>query len=163
VNGLALPPRLKAEMHDRQIGHFTSIRSRHFLIPVCEDVWPFSPTGRSPITPDAPGVGVPYVWADQPARFGHFRERHCRGNALHLPYKTTQSRADRDYHPAPFPVALAEHCLRTRWCSILSLYYSMQSDCVCCTHLRLRLDARMRLSDAMKIIDAIEEVAQDNV
>jgi site-specific DNA-methyltransferase (adenine-specific) len=112
VNGLALPPDVRAVMHDRQVGHFASIRSRHFLIPVVEDVWHFSPSGRSPITPDAPGVGVPYVWADQPERFGHFRERHCRGNALHLPYKTTQSRADRDYHPAPFPVALVEHCLR---------------------------------------------------
>ena len=56
--------------------------------------------------------GCPYVFEDQPARFGHNRGLRCRGNVWHIPYKTTQSRADRDFHPAPFPVALVDRCLR---------------------------------------------------
>lgn len=112
LDGSSLPLRLREAMHDRQVGHFPSINSCHFLNPVCEDVWHFTPSGRSPINRTAPGIGVPYVFTDQPARFGHHRERHCRGNAWHIPYKTTQSRADRDFHPAPFPVALVERCLR---------------------------------------------------
>jgi len=37
---------------------------------------------------------------------------HCRGNAWHIPYKTTQSRADRDFHPAAYPVVFVERCLK---------------------------------------------------
>jgi site-specific DNA-methyltransferase (adenine-specific) len=106
------PNQYEGAMHDRQVGHFPSLNSDHFLNPVFEDVWHFTPQGRSPIARTAPGVGVPYVRADQPARFGHNRGLHCRGNVWHLPYKTTRSRRDRDFHPAPFPVALAERCLK---------------------------------------------------
>ena len=68
------------------------------------------PSGRSRI--DRQAIGVHYVWADQPARFGHHRDKHCRGSAWHIPYKTTQSAADRYHHPATFPVELADLCLR---------------------------------------------------
>jgi len=109
LDGSTLPVPLRGAMHDRPVGHFQSISSAHFLNPVTEDIWHFSPSGRSPIDRTAPGVGVPYVCVDQPARFGHNRELHCRGNLWHIPYKTTQSRADRDFHPAPFPVGLPTH------------------------------------------------------
>jgi site-specific DNA-methyltransferase (adenine-specific) len=112
LDGSTLPEELRAAMHERQVGHFASLNSDRYLNPVFEDVWHFSATGDSKIDRTAPGVGVPYVWADQPARFGHHRQRHCRGNALHLPYKTVQSRADRDFHPAPYPVEFAEFFLR---------------------------------------------------
>jgi site-specific DNA-methyltransferase (adenine-specific) len=100
LDGSSLPKHLRDEMDNRQIGHFASINSDYFLNPTAELVWHFSPTGKSPV--DRLAIGVPYVYADQPARFGHHRELHCRGNTWHIPYKTTQSRADRDYHPAPF-------------------------------------------------------------
>jgi len=109
-DGSSLPKDLRAAMHDRQVGHFVSVNSKFFLNPTAEMIWHFSPTGRSPI--DRLAIGVPYVWADQPARFGHHRELHCRGTTWHIPYKTTQSRADRDHHPSPFPVALPERCLK---------------------------------------------------
>jgi site-specific DNA-methyltransferase (adenine-specific) len=112
LDGSTLPEPLRNAMHDRQVGHFPSLNSDRFLNPVFEDIWHFTPTGSSSIDRIAPGVGVTYVWADQPARFGHHRSRHCRGNAWHMPYKTTQSRADRDFHPSPYPVALVERCLR---------------------------------------------------
>jgi site-specific DNA-methyltransferase (adenine-specific) len=112
LDGSTLPRPLREAMHDRQVGHFVSLHSVNYVNPTFEDVWHFSPSGRSPIKPDAEGVGVGYVWADQPERFGHHRTLHCRGAAWHIPYKTTQSKADRDFHPASFPVALAERCLR---------------------------------------------------
>jgi site-specific DNA-methyltransferase (adenine-specific) len=111
LDGSTLPEPLRSQMHDRQVGHFVSLHSNHYLNPTWEDVWHFSPTGRSPVTTDVEGLGVPYVWADQPERFGHNKPRHCRGNAWHIPYKTTQSKADRDYHPSTYPVALARMCL----------------------------------------------------
>jgi site-specific DNA-methyltransferase (adenine-specific) len=127
LDGSSLPKHLRVEMHERQVGHFQSINSEFYLNPTTELVWHFSPAGRSKI--DRLRVGVPYVWADQPARFGHHRTAHCRGSAInipddelcagtgiHRPYKTTQSRADRDYHPAPFPVSLAVFFLRLAGC-----------------------------------------------
>jgi site-specific DNA-methyltransferase (adenine-specific) len=110
LDGSSLPKDLREAVHDRTVGHFTSINSDHFLNNTSELIWHFSPSGRSPI--DRLAIGVPYVWADQPARFGHNRELHCRGNSWHIPYRTTQSRADRDFHPSPFPIALAERCLK---------------------------------------------------
>jgi site-specific DNA-methyltransferase (adenine-specific) len=112
ANSLKADPALHAAMHERTFGYFVSLNSEYFLNPCWEPVYHFKPKGRSPLHRTAEGVGVPYVVKDQPARFGHHRERHCRGNAWHIPYPTTQSRTDRDYHPATFPVALAELCLR---------------------------------------------------
>jgi DNA polymerase I-like protein with 3'-5' exonuclease and polymerase domains/DNA modification methylase len=112
IDGSTLPPHLYKAIHGRQIGHLLPSTSNYYVTQTSEIVWHFSPSGRSDIDVDAPGVGVGYVYQDQPARFGHHRELHCRGNVVHIPYKTTQSRADRDFHPAPFPVALAEYFLR---------------------------------------------------
>lgn len=110
LDGAALPEALRDGMHDRQVGHFVSVNSPYFLNSTGEMIWHFSPSGRSPI--DRLAIGVPYVCKDQPARFGHNRDLHCRGSTWHIPYRTTQSRSDRDFHPAPFPVALADRCLR---------------------------------------------------
>ena len=112
VEGSSLPPPLREAMHERQIGHFVSLNSAKYLNPTTEDIWHLTPGGDLPIDPDAKGVGVGYVWADQPARFGHHRDRHCRGNAWHIPYPTVQSAAERDNHRATFPVALPLMCLR---------------------------------------------------
>jgi site-specific DNA-methyltransferase (adenine-specific) len=114
LDGSSLPKHLRDEMHERQVGHFVSLNSDYYLNPTAEMIWHLTLTGRSKINRLA--VGVPYVWADQPERFGHGRDRHCRGSVVHLPYKTTQSRADRDFHPAPFPVGLPLYCLRLAGC-----------------------------------------------
>jgi site-specific DNA-methyltransferase (adenine-specific) len=114
LNGSSLPEHLHDAMHGRQVGHFVSLNGEHYLNPTGELIWHFSPTGRSKI--DRLAIGVPYVWADQPERFRHGRHVHCRGSCWHIPYKTTQSRADRDFHPAPFPVELPLLCLRLAGC-----------------------------------------------
>jgi len=110
LDGSTLPKHLRNEMDRRTVGHFVSLNSDYFLNPTAEMIWHFSPTGRSRI--DRREIGVPYVWADQPARFGHYRDVHCPGLCWHMPYPTTQSRADRDYHPSPFPVELPLRCLK---------------------------------------------------
>jgi site-specific DNA-methyltransferase (adenine-specific) len=58
---------LRADLHERTIGHMPSLNSEHFLNPGWEHVWHLTPTGRSPI--DRQAIGVPYVHKDQPARF----------------------------------------------------------------------------------------------
>jgi site-specific DNA-methyltransferase (adenine-specific) len=115
-DGRGLPEHLRDAMHERQMGHLLPSTSRYFATQTVEYVWHFSPEGRSPIDVDAPGVGVGYVYPDQPARFGHNRKLHCRGLAVHIPYKTIQSRSDRDYHPSPFPVDLPLYFLRLAAC-----------------------------------------------
>jgi site-specific DNA-methyltransferase (adenine-specific) len=71
---------------------------------------PFESGGISPINVMA--VGVPYVYSDQPARFGHGRDKHSPGDVWHIPYSTKQSNADVDHHPASYPIELAERCLK---------------------------------------------------
>jgi hypothetical protein len=100
---------LRDALHEYTLGHFPSLNSDHYLNPCWEPIYHLTAAGHSKL--DRLAVGVPYVYTDQPARFGHNRDQHCRGNVLHLPYKTTQSRADRDFHPAPFPVELAAYCI----------------------------------------------------
>lgn len=102
---------MRTSLHERTFGHFPSLGAASvFLNPGWEDVWHLTPTGRSPV--DRLAIGVPYVWADQPKRFGHGRDRHCRGNVWHIPYKTTQSRDDRFQHPSPYPRELVTMCLK---------------------------------------------------
>jgi site-specific DNA-methyltransferase (adenine-specific) len=111
LDGSTLPKSLREAMHERQVGHFVSLHSDRYFNPVWEDVWHFTPAGCSSVTTDVEGLGVPYVWADQPERVGHNKPRHCRGNAWHIPYRTTQSKADKDGHPSIYPVELARMCL----------------------------------------------------
>ncbi len=111
LDASAIPePGLRKGLHERTFGHFVSLNSDAYLNPTWEPIFHLTPQGRSPI--NRLGIGVPYVFADQPERFGHHRDKHCRGSVWHVPYETVQSRADRDHHPATFPVKLAELCLR---------------------------------------------------
>jgi site-specific DNA-methyltransferase (adenine-specific) len=101
---------LRADMHERTIGHMPSLNSEHFLNPCWEHVWHLTPTGRSPI--DREAIGVRYVHTDQPDRFGHGRQVHCRGDAWPVPYQTIQSKEERFRHPSPYPIELVVMCLK---------------------------------------------------
>ena len=63
---------------------------------------------------DRRGAGVPYQDKSNIARWGHTggADLRCRGNNWFIPYDTIQSRDKERPHPATFPVALVEQCIR---------------------------------------------------
>src|SRR5207237_8642628 len=63
---------------------------------------------------DRLALGVPYQDKSNIARWSHTRgrDRRCRGNTWFIPYETIQSRTKERPHPATFPVALAQNCIK---------------------------------------------------
>ena len=57
---------------------------------------------------------MPYVDKSNIARWGHTggADLRCRGNNWFIPYETIVSRDKERPHPATFPVALVEQCIR---------------------------------------------------
>ena len=39
-------------------------------------------------------------------------DRRCAGDVWFIPYRTIRSKSQRDHHPSPFPVELAERCIK---------------------------------------------------
>ena len=106
-----------AQSRDRQgevasYGHFKPIGSKRFLNDCQEYIFHFTKTGRVEI--DRLALGVPYQDKSNIARWSHTRgsDLRCRGNTWFIPYQTIQSRSKERPHPATFPVALAENCIK---------------------------------------------------
>ncbi|MGB1889676.1 MAG: DNA methyltransferase, partial [Akkermansiaceae bacterium] len=59
-------------------------------------------------------AGVEYADKSNIARWSHTsgEDKRCRGNNWFIPYDTIQSRTKERPHPATFPVALVEQCIR---------------------------------------------------
>ena len=97
---------------DRTFGHFKPISSKRFLNDCHEYIFHFTIDGKIDI--DRLALGVPYQDKSNIARWSHTRGRdvRCRGNTWFVPYETIQSRAKERPHPATFPVALAQNCIR---------------------------------------------------
>lgn len=93
-------------------GHFKPISSKRFLNDCHEYVFHFTVAGQVEI--DRLALGVPYQDKSNIARWSHTRgsDRRCRGNTWFVPYETIQRREKERPHPATFPVALAENCIR---------------------------------------------------
>jgi site-specific DNA-methyltransferase (adenine-specific) len=91
-------------------GHFKPVRSRRYLNHTHEHVFHFTKEGTTPL--DRLAVGVPFKDKSNIARFGHAEDRRCAGDVWFIPYETIRSKSQRDHHPSPFPVALAERCIR---------------------------------------------------
>lgn len=91
-------------------GHFKPINSPRYLNYNHESIFHFTRSGHVPI--DRLAVGVPFTDKGNIARRGHTQDRRCAGNTWHIPYPTVQSKAQKFDHPAPFPVALAERCIK---------------------------------------------------
>jgi site-specific DNA-methyltransferase (adenine-specific) len=114
LDASSLPnPAMRAEMHERTFGHFVSLTTKRVLNPCHESVWHFtrSDAGTAAVI-DREAIGVRYTYDDQPERFGHGRKVHCRGNVWHVPTPTVQHNGERFHHPASFPPALAELCIK---------------------------------------------------
>lgn len=96
---------------DIAVGHYKPISSRRFLNDCHEYLFHFSHHGRVEL--DRLAIGVPYQDKSNIGRWKSARQdRRCRGNTWFLPYETIQSRAQQRPHPATFPVALPQWCLR---------------------------------------------------
>ena len=93
-------------------GHFKPINSKRYVNDCHEYVFHLTKTGAVPL--DRRAAGVPYVHKSNITRWGHTRglDLRCRGNTWFIPYKTIQSRAGERPHPATFPPALVELCIR---------------------------------------------------
>jgi site-specific DNA-methyltransferase (adenine-specific) len=93
-------------------GHFKPINSKRFVNDCHEYVFHLTKSGA--IELDRRAAGVPYVHKSNIARWGHTggADLRCRGNTWFIPYETIQSRDKERPHPATFPVALVEQCIR---------------------------------------------------
>jgi len=99
-------------IEDRTHGHFKPISSKRFLNDCHEYIFHFTIDGKIDI--DRLALGVPYQDKSNIARWSHTggSDRRCRGNTWFVPYETIQRREKERPHPATFPVALAENCIR---------------------------------------------------
>ncbi|MGJ8632767.1 MAG: DNA-methyltransferase [Luteolibacter sp.] len=99
---------------DQQIsaGHFKPINSKRYVNDCHEYVFHLTKTGDIPL--DRRAAGVPYVYKSNIARWGHTggQDLRCRGNTWFIPYETIQSRKGERPHPATFPAALVEQCIK---------------------------------------------------
>lgn len=93
-------------------GHFKPINSKRYVNDCHEYVFHLTKTGTVQL--DRRSAGVPYQDKSNIARWGHTggQDLRCRGNTWFIPYETIQSRKGERPHPATFPVALAEQCIR---------------------------------------------------
>ena len=95
---------------DDSFGHFKPVSSQRYLNHLHEHVFHFTKEGETPL--DRLAVGVPFKDKSNIARWGHAQDRRCAGDVWFIPYKTIRSKSQRDHHPSPFPVELAERCIR---------------------------------------------------
>jgi site-specific DNA-methyltransferase (adenine-specific) len=93
-------------------GHFKPINSKRFVNDCHEYVFHLTKSGSTEL--DRRAAGVPYVHKSNIGRWGHSggQDLRCRGNTWFIPYETIQSRDKERPHPATFPVALVERCIR---------------------------------------------------
>jgi len=92
------------------MGHFKPISSPRYLNQNHESVFHFTQTGEVPI--DRLAIGVPFVDKSNISRRGHTQDKRCAGNVWFVPYETVQARWQKHNHPAQYPIALVERCLR---------------------------------------------------
>lgn len=93
-------------------GHFKPINSKRYVNDCHEYLFHLTKTGSVPLERRA--AGVEYADKSNIARWGHTggEDKRCRGNNWFIPYETIKSRDKDRPHPATFPVALVEQCLR---------------------------------------------------
>jgi len=95
---------------EESFGHFKPVNSQRYLNHLHEHVFHFTKEGETPL--DRLAVGVPFKDKSNIARWGHTEDRRCGGDVWFIPYRTIRSKSQRDHHPSPFPVELAERCIK---------------------------------------------------
>jgi site-specific DNA-methyltransferase (adenine-specific) len=93
-------------------GHFKPINSKRYVNDCHEYIFHLTKSGKVPLERRA--AGVEYADKSNIARWGHTggEDKRCRGNNWFIPYETIKSRDKDRPHPATFPVALVEQCIR---------------------------------------------------
>lgn len=93
-------------------GHFKPINSKRYVNDCHEYVFHLTKNGNTPL--DRRAAGVPYVHKSNITRWNHTdgEDKRCRGNTWFIPYDTIQNRNKERPHPATFPIALVEQCIR---------------------------------------------------
>jgi len=91
-------------------GHYKPVRSDRYLNNNFEAIYHF--TKRGDVAIDRLAIGAPFADKSNIARRDHAEDKHCAGDTWFIPYETAQSKEDKFFHPAGFPVELAERCLK---------------------------------------------------
>ncbi len=93
-------------------GHFKPIQSKRYVNDCHEYIFHLTKTGTVQL--DRLVAGVPYQHKSNVARGGRSggEDLRCSGNTWFIPYETINSRDKDRPHPATFPVALVEQCIR---------------------------------------------------
>ena len=92
---------------DESHGPFKPVNSNRFLNQTNEFIFHLTKAGNVPV--DRLAVGVPFADKTNIARFDHEKDVRCRGNSWFIPYEPIHKPND---HPAVFPVALPEMCIK---------------------------------------------------
>lgn len=96
---------------ENSFGHFKPINSERYLNNNFEEIFHFTPTGKTHI--DRLSIGVPYTHKSNINRWNGKKDIRCAGNVWFIPYETINSRElDRGDHPATFPVELVTRCIK---------------------------------------------------
>lgn len=99
-----------AYVQDKTYGHFKPVNSNRFLNDCFEEIFHLTKSGKEPV--DRIAIGVPYEDDSNQTRWESAQELRCRGNVWFVPYETITRKEQRGNHPSPFPVKLAEMCIR---------------------------------------------------
>jgi site-specific DNA-methyltransferase (adenine-specific) len=93
-------------------GHFKPINSKRFVNDCHEYIFHLTQSGHVAI--DRRAAGVPYVCKSNIHRWNHTggNDLRCRGNTWFIPYETIQSSDKERPHPATFPIALVQQCVK---------------------------------------------------
>ena len=96
---------------DVTVGHYKPINSERYVNDQHEYIFHFTHGGEVEL--DRLAIGVPYQDASNAGRWkSGGTGLHCRGNTWFVPYPTIKYRMKDRPHPASFPAALPERCLR---------------------------------------------------
>jgi site-specific DNA-methyltransferase (adenine-specific) len=125
---------------DLVAGHYKPINSPRFLNDCHEYLFHLTLEGAVPL--DRLAVGVPYRDKSNVTRWKSGRDLHCRGNTWFLPYPTIARRERDRPHPATFPEALPERCIRLhgleRTHLVLDPFMGLGSTAAACSRLGVR-------------------------
>ncbi|MCE5231348.1 site-specific DNA-methyltransferase [bacterium] len=127
---------------DVSVGHYKPINSDRYVNDQHEYIFHFTHTGEVEL--DRLAIGVPYQDTTNIRRWKSAGGGlHCRGNTWFLPYPTIKERAKDRPHPASFPPALPERCLRLHGLvgirRVMDPFLGLGTTAVACA--RLGLDA----------------------